>query len=105
MISIDEDRAFLIAQREKGRRGYMSGEDKKQMNVEARKQSRRETFERFRIKQKQQSDMLSAMVELEFSSSGDEDYEDVEVPITTASSSRKRKRPATNIVTQHSCSA
>jgi len=63
-------------------------------------QSRREKFERFRIKQKQQSDLLSAMVELESSSSGDEDFEDAEVPITTASSSRKRKRPATNIVTQ-----
>lgn len=25
MITIDEDRAFLIAQREKGRRGYMAG--------------------------------------------------------------------------------
>lgn len=107
MINIEEDKLFLLAQREKGRRGYMAGEDRKLAELETRKQLKKASYEAHKRKQEDACEKFSAMVELasSSSSSGGESSTDDEDPPTAATPCRKRKRGKQNIVTPDVASA
>jgi hypothetical protein len=62
-LTLAEDQSFLLAQREKGRRGYMGGVDRECEKQEARKHFKKETQERLRRKDQGDREKLSAMVE------------------------------------------
>ncbi len=97
MISIQEDKDFLLAQREKGRRGYMAGIDKILARKEIRKQQKNEAFENLREKDREEREKLFARVELCSSNSSTEDEsEPVSEPALLVC--RKRKRATRNIM-------
>jgi hypothetical protein len=99
--TLAEDQEFLLAQREKGRRGFMSGVDKQFDNKETRIRLRKASEERKQTNEKARCDEL-AMTELASSSSDEEQQ-----PTITAaeSSSRKRKRARKNVITSDMASA
>lgn len=98
--TLPEDQQFLLAQREKGRRGYMGGVDKEFVAKETRKMQRRQDQERLRYDERRKEDELTAVVEFESSSSSDEEQQQ-----PTTNTVRKRKRGTTNIITQDIASA
>ncbi|ESO06635.1 hypothetical protein HELRODRAFT_160824 [Helobdella robusta] len=72
LIQIQEDREFLLAQREPGRRGYMSGVDKNLALKEARSYERKRRQENFKLKSAQAQEEITAgdcSAEIEHSSS------------------------------------
>lgn len=104
MMTIEEDKAFLLAQREKGRRGYMSVVDIELAQKEERKQMKLAAYDKRREKEEQDRDKLFAVAEM--SSSDSTGAEEIETQdISVASTFRKRKRGTTNIVSPHVVSA
>lgn len=97
MISIQDDKDFLLAQREKGRRGYMAGIDKILAKKEIQKQQKIEAFEHLRQKDRKKREQLFAQVELCSSNNSTED-ESEPVSETALLVSRKRRRATRNII-------
>jgi hypothetical protein len=73
MITITEDREFLLAQKEKGRRGYMSGWDKELYNRENRAAKRQESLMARRQLMEESRQKINAMAILDSSSSSSEE--------------------------------
>jgi hypothetical protein len=69
MIKIPEDKAFLLAQREKGRRGIMAGVDVSLMNKEKVRAKMREKQMAWKAKQHAEMHKLGEIVDLESSTS------------------------------------
>ena len=83
LMKIQEDRDFLLAQREPGRRGYLGSVDKKLAEMEARKAQRVVTERKRKEKEDHDQASTSATVEsvavdLESSSESEEETEDKE---------------------------
>ena len=72
MIKIAEDREFLAAQREKGRRGSMIGIDKKLKDKEGRTLRRLQTHQK-RVEREGVRSTGSGVVQLEDSSTSEEE--------------------------------
>jgi hypothetical protein len=68
IISVEEDRLFLAAQREKGRRGYIGVVDKESVAKETRKRKREEKIEVQKKGEQIRKEEMSATVELSSSS-------------------------------------
>jgi len=102
MITIVEDREFLIAQREKGRRGVMAGVDVCLLNKEKSQAKKRENQRVLREKQNAAMKKFDRIVVMESSSSssGEEHTcdSDVEAGVGVATPSAP-KRGRTNILT------
>lgn len=86
MITIDEDRAFLLAQREKGRRGYMAGLDASSAKKEKKSlQAREKLVDRRRRAECTQRKMTEKVLLVSSTSSSsaseDSDYEAQEGPV------------------------
>lgn len=77
MISNEEDKRFLEAQREKGRRGYMTDVDKEMAAREDRKRKRGERNESLKLAEKLRKETASELVEItsSTSSSSESEYE------------------------------
>lgn len=106
LIKIEEDKQFLLAQREKGRRGVMAGVDMSLTKKEKVQENKQKS--QFHLKTKQQLDIanLDRTVLLESSdSSSSNDDADMEVlqrigsEATKQPCTPKRKRGRTNILT------
>lgn len=106
LIKIEEDKQFLLAQREKGRRGVMAGVDMSLTKKEKVQENKQKS--QFHLKTKQQLDIanLDRTVLLESSdSSSSNDDADMEVlqrigsEATEQPCTPKRKRGRTNILT------
>lgn len=78
MIKIQEDRDFLLAQREPGRRGNMGSVDKSLAKKEVRSLKRKEAHMKRREKEKEQDETSSCRVELASSSSASTSSSDSE---------------------------
>jgi hypothetical protein len=114
MIKIPEDRQFLIAQREKGRRGFLGNIDKDFAEKEAKRLKRMKTIIAHTQNQEQQLEAINDTVVLESGSDSDdgdaqEDVEDdedfPEVDLLHDGASNKRKRTKVNIVSHEVASA
>lgn len=68
LMTIDEDRQFLLAQREKGRRGCMAGWDKQLHEIEKRVAERRTLADMRRQRKTELQERRSEIVTLELSS-------------------------------------
>ena len=101
-LTLAEDQGFLLAQREKGRRGYMAGVDREFAKQQARKQSKKEAQERLQQKDQHDCKKLTDMVEL--ASTGSSSSED-DVTTTVLRSSPKTKRVRRSIISQDVASA
>ena len=100
MIKNEEDKEFLLAQREKGRRGSMGGIDlklaTKQINEEIREQKRAKWME----KQMNEVDLLNKSIVLEESSASEEtDIDETSLVAAGPSTNSKRKRGRKNMLT------
>lgn len=102
MIAIPEDKEFLVAQREKGRRGKMGSIDMALAKKQAEMQKRQEAFERRKTKEEADKRSREERIILTSSSSeaedtiDDRDHDEVVrgVPLPT----RKRKRRQLNLM-------
>jgi hypothetical protein len=103
LITIDEDINFLLAQREKGRRGYMAGIDKELADQEERKKEKEEKYKRFREKQLLEEQHKMTLAELDFSCASSEEGHSEEE--NAASKPKKKKRGRKNIITSDLASA
>lgn len=91
IIKIDEDKKFLLAQREKGRKGCMIGIDRKLEKQEMRKNQREIAFQNYKNRSKKTQELtVPDTVDLFSSESCSE--EDIEFTLETTNNSNKRKR-------------
>lgn len=99
LLTIEEDRLFLLAQRERGRRGYMSGVDHVLSQQESRREIQRQVQQRKICREQERIHAAADVIELASSNSSDDEVQ----PIRTGSRNRKRGRKA--IVTEDVASA
>jgi len=105
MIKIAEDRAFLLAQREKGRRGMMGPVDQMLAAREKRVQEAAKKEEQRRLKAKEYALEMSSMTEVAYSFSSCEDNTDDDSPSTEGAAAegcpkkKKLRRATKNIIT------
>src|SRR6218665_1820610 len=104
-ITIPEDKAFLLAQREKGRRGMMSGVDVYLAKKEKEKARKNENYQARMQKQKDEIGILDRNVFMESSSSStdrddelDSEVNDSISEVTPSTSKRKRQCGRSNII-------
>lgn len=105
LIQIQEDREFLLAQREPGRRGYMSGEDKKLALKEARSYERKRRQENYKLKSVQSQKEISASAcsaEIEHSSSDSSSESESEEDSIAKRVQVKRSRKSFSMSRPHS---
>ncbi|KAF0708425.1 Uncharacterized protein FWK35_00031509, partial [Aphis craccivora] len=97
IIKIDEDKKFLLAQREKGRKGCLIGIDRKLEKQEMRKNLREITFQNYKNRSKKTQELSVPDTNDLFSSESCSE-EDIEFTLETTNNSNKRKRGRQNIM-------
>ncbi|KAE9523786.1 hypothetical protein AGLY_015846 [Aphis glycines] len=97
IIKIDEDKKFLLAQREKGRKGCMIGIDRKLEKQEMRKNQREIAFQNYKNRSKKTQE-LSVPDTVDLFSSESCSEEDIEFKLETTNNPNKRKRGRQNIM-------
>ncbi|KAE9528104.1 hypothetical protein AGLY_012526 [Aphis glycines] len=97
IIKIDEDKKFLLAQREKGRKGCMIGIDRKLEKQEMRKNQREIAFQNYKNRSKKTQE-LSVPDTVDLFSSESYSEEDIEFKLETTNNPNKRKRGRQNIM-------
>lgn len=95
LISIQEDKDFLKAQREPGRRGSMGAMDTKLAATEARSQQREQELKRRRQKHTAEAEASTSQVILEGSSSSTEEDDSSESSSTVESDNGQRQNEKT----------
>lgn len=104
MISIEEDREFLKAQREAGRRGYMTSTDLTLANRESRRRKREEEHQGREIRALQEKEKIEEIAEFSSSSSSASsskvhcDEGSFSSPSTSQMPPAKRPRPFKKII-------
>ena len=100
MIKYSEDKEFLVAQREKGRRGYIASVDKKLQAKEDRKRKRVERHEMLKNAEIQRCESASEPPQITSSSSSEkksEDSDEFQIPVDPSEPSTskgvKSKKP------------
>jgi len=92
MITIEEDRQFLLAQRESGRRGVMTTVDVTLKKKEARKRKKDEQFRQRQERSKEVKEIQQSKAVLEESTSASSAEEQEEQATTSSSLKRGRKQ-------------
>lgn len=93
LIKIEEDKKFLDAQREKGRRGFMSGEDKILVGVEMRRQKREAARKKATEKEKHRLDAVASAWFSESESTETEDTTNTDTEVEPSSSNSGTGHP------------
>jgi len=98
MIKNEEDKEFLLAQREKGRRGNMGGIDLKLATKQKNEEIKRQV--KWTEKQMNEVDLLNKSIALEDSSASEEtDIDELSFVAAGPSKNSKRKRGRKNMLT------
>ena len=104
LITIPEDRAFLLAQREPGRRGTMAGADMALDSQEKKKRRRDDAEEKRRGKASEEAEVAADQVELASSTSSSSESSPLRGavgpgPSTSTATPSPRKRGRTTVIT------